>query len=64
MRESPLNGAERVGGGEQEKCLLPRITKAANLEFHVGWPGWARPPTMGGGGGQGESWSAKGRRVF
>ena len=35
-----------------EKCLLPRsATKpGANLEFHAGWSGWTRPPTMGGGG--------------
>ena len=26
---------------------------ASKLEFHVGWPGWTRPPTTGGGGGVG-----------
>ena len=35
----------------------------AKLEFHVGWSGCTRPPTMGGGGGGRANRSAKGGGV-
>ena len=31
----------------KQTCLLSRIA----VEFHVGWSGWTRPPTMGAAGG-------------
>ena len=38
-----------------EKCtrrVLPKPRTSARLKFHVGWPGWTRPPAMAGGGGR------------
>ena len=53
--------------GLDRKCSLPRSTEASKtgvrLEFHVGWSGWTRPPTMKGGGAS-RAWLEKGVGVL
>ena len=53
----------RGGRGEQKNAPLPRTTDATNLvarlEFHVGWSGWTKPPTMKGGGRGGVAWAVE-----
>ena len=45
-------GEEGAGrGGEKgfARCrICDSFKSGARLEFHVGWSGWTRPPTMGG----------------
>ena len=47
-----------MGGGKEvldqnvrRRVLGGSLAPGARLEFHVGWSGWTRPPTMAGGGG-------------
>ena len=35
------------------------LAPGARLEFHVGWSGWTRPPTTGGGGRPGREMATK-----
>ena len=46
-------GRGRVGPEVLPAAQCESLEPGTRLEFHVGWSGWTRPPTMGRGGGGG-----------